>query len=86
MMYVMDITTKWEEYLYLVELSYNNEYQELLKMSPFEALYGRRCNVPVNWDKPMDRLIVGPKMLQYMEEQMAKDKHNLKVAQAREKS
>jgi len=31
---------KWEEYLPLVEFSYNNGYQESLKMSPFEALQG----------------------------------------------
>jgi hypothetical protein len=32
---------KWEDYLPLVEFSYNNGYQESLKMSPFEALYSR---------------------------------------------
>jgi len=38
-MYVMHQQRKWEEYLPLVEFSYNNGYQEPLKMSPFEALY-----------------------------------------------
>jgi hypothetical protein len=23
-------------------------------MSPFEALYGRKCNTPVSWDNPTD--------------------------------
>jgi hypothetical protein len=41
-MYVMDKSSKWEEYLHLVEFSYNNGYQTSLKMSPFETLYGRR--------------------------------------------
>ena len=59
-MYLMGRATKWEKYLYLVEFSYNNRYQALLKMSPFESLYGRRCSVLVNWDKPMDMLVVGP--------------------------
>jgi hypothetical protein len=40
-MYVMDKPSKWEDYLHLVEFSYNNGYQESLKMSPFEALYGK---------------------------------------------
>jgi hypothetical protein len=39
-MYVMDKPSKWEDYLHLVEFSCNNGYQESLKMSPFEALYG----------------------------------------------
>ena len=41
-MYVMDTPSKWEDYLHLVEFSYNNRYQASLKMSLFEALYGRK--------------------------------------------
>jgi hypothetical protein len=41
-MHVMNQPKKWEDYLPLVEFSYNNGYQDLLKMSPFEALYGRQ--------------------------------------------
>jgi hypothetical protein len=40
-MYVMDKPSKCEDYLHLVEFTYNNGYQTSLKMSPFEALYGR---------------------------------------------
>jgi transposase InsO family protein len=41
-MHLMHQPKKWEGYLSLVEFSYNNGYQESLKMSPFEALYGRQ--------------------------------------------
>jgi hypothetical protein len=51
-MYVMDKPSKWEDYLHLVEFSYNNGYQASLKMIPFEALYGRKCNTLVSWDNP----------------------------------
>ena len=50
-------------------------------MSPFEALYGRKCSVPVNWKNPMDRLVVGLEMLQEMEQQVTNIKHNLKITQ-----
>jgi CRISPR/Cas system-associated exonuclease Cas4 (RecB family) len=33
----------WDKSLSYVEFSYNNTYQESLKMAPFEMLYGRRC-------------------------------------------
>jgi hypothetical protein len=34
-MYLMDKKSKWEDYLHLVEFSYNNMYQEYLNMIPF---------------------------------------------------
>ena len=85
-MYVMDHPSKWENYLYLVEFVYNNGYHTSLKMSPFEALYGRRCRTSVSWDNPTDRVIVGPEMLKDMEEQVTKIRQNLKIAQDRQKS
>jgi hypothetical protein len=85
-MYMMDKPSKWEDYLHLVEFSYNNGYQESLKMSPFEALYGIKCNTLVSWDNPADRAVVGLDLLREMEEQMIKIKQNLKASQDRQKS
>jgi transposase InsO family protein len=33
----------WDKSLPYAEFSYNNSYQESLKMAPFDKLYGRRC-------------------------------------------
>jgi transposase InsO family protein len=33
----------WDKNLSYAEFSYNNNYQESLKMAPFEMLYGRMC-------------------------------------------
>jgi hypothetical protein len=41
---------KWDKHLPLAEFSYNNNYQESIKMSPFEALYGDP--VAPHWDGP----------------------------------
>jgi hypothetical protein len=79
-MYVMDKPSRWEDYLHLVEFAYNNGYHTSLKMSPFEALYGRKCNTPVSWDNPADRAVIGPELLKEMEDQMIKIKQNLKAA------
>ena len=84
-MYVMDQPSKWEDYLHLVEFYYNNGYHSSLKTSPFEAMYGRKCNTPISWDNPMDRVIVGPELLKDMEDQMVKIKKSLKVAQGKQK-
>jgi hypothetical protein len=52
-------------------------------MSPFEYLYGRKCNTPVSWDNPGNRVVLGPELLNDMEDQMVKTKKNLKAAQDR---
>jgi hypothetical protein len=85
-MYVMDKPSKWEDYLHLVEFSYNNGDQTYLNMSPFGALYRKMCNTPVTWDNPTDRTMVGPDFLKEMEEKMIKIKQNLKASQDRKKS
>jgi hypothetical protein len=55
-------------------------------MSPFEALYGRKCNTVVRWDNPTDRAVVGLDLLREMKEKMLKIKQNLKDAQDKQKS
>jgi len=41
-------------------------------MSLFEALYSRKCHTPLSWSQPEDILILGPKLLQEMEQTMQK--------------
>jgi hypothetical protein len=40
---VLEFPHKWDDCMPLAEFSYNNSYQESIKMAPFEALYVRRC-------------------------------------------
>jgi IS30 family transposase len=40
----------WDKRLPYAEFSYNNSHQTSLKMSPFQALYGRSCRTPLQWD------------------------------------
>jgi transposase InsO family protein len=37
----------WDKSLSYAKFSYSNSYQESLKMTPFEMLYGRRCRTPL---------------------------------------
>jgi hypothetical protein len=55
-------------------------------MSPFEALYGRQCKIPISWNNPVDRITIRPDMLKEMEQQVIQIKKNLKIAQDRQKS
>jgi hypothetical protein len=83
---VLEFPQKWDECLPLAEFSYNNSYQESIKMAPFEALYGRQCRTPLNWSEPGERWFFRPDMVKEMEEKVQRIIHNLKEAQARQKS
>ncbi|WVZ98699.1 hypothetical protein U9M48_044099 [Paspalum notatum var. saurae] len=50
--------TSWDKSLSYAEFSYNNSYQASIKMSPFQALYGRRCGTPLHWDQPGEKRVV----------------------------
>jgi hypothetical protein len=67
---VLEFPQKWDECLALAEFSYNNSYQESIKMAPFEALYGRRCRTPLNWSEPGESWFFGPDMVKETEEKV----------------
>jgi hypothetical protein len=76
----------WDKSLPYAEFSYNNSYQASLKMSPFEALYGRKCRTPLYWDQTGERQLFGPEIIQEAEEQVQQIRENLSTAQSRQKS
>jgi transposase InsO family protein len=83
---VMEFPQKWDDCLPLAEFSYNNNYQESIKMAPFEALHGQRCRTPLNWSEPGDRWYFRPDLVKETEAKVQQIRHHLKEAQARQKS
>jgi hypothetical protein len=77
---------KWDKHLPLAEFSYNNSYQESIKMSPFEALYGQLCHTPLSWSESSERVIFGPDIVTEAEEKVKQIQSNILVAQSRQKS
>jgi hypothetical protein len=73
----------WDKSLPYAEFSYNNSYQASLKMSPFEALYGRKCRTPLYWDQTSERQFFGPKIIQEVEEQVRMIRENMRITQTR---
>jgi hypothetical protein len=76
----------WDKSLPYAKFSYNNSYQESLKMAPFEMLYGQRCQTLLFWNETGDRKVFGPDILEEAEKQVHMVKENLRVAQLRQKS
>jgi hypothetical protein len=53
----------WDESLPYAEFSYNNSYQASLKITSFEALYGRKCRPPFYWNQTGESQVFGPEIL-----------------------
>ena len=68
------------------EFSYNNSYQASLGMSPFEALYRRKCKTPLMWSEVGGRTLTRPALIKEAEDRVAEIREKLKVAQSRQKS
>ena len=77
---------KWEDYLPYAEFPYNNSLQTSLKMSLYEALYGRKCRTPLNWSQTGDSRIFGIDLMMEAEKQAKKIRDRLQLAKSRQKS
>nr|GEZ21489.1 hypothetical protein [Tanacetum cinerariifolium] len=53
------MTCQQDEYLCLVEFAYNNSWHAIIKAAAFELLYGRKCRVPICWNKVEDLNVLG---------------------------
>lgn len=78
---ILDLGGSWESYVPLVEFAYNNSYQAMIKMAPYEALHGRRCRAPLYWDEVGERRVLGPKIIEETSRAVDKIKARIKAAQ-----
>jgi hypothetical protein len=76
----------WDKSLPYAKFSYNNSYQESLKMALFEMLYGRRCRTSLFWNETGERKVFRPDILEEAEKQVRMVKENLRVAQSRRRA
>jgi hypothetical protein len=77
---------RWDKHLPLTEFSYNNNYQESIKMSHFKALYGRPCRTPLNCSESGGRVVFDPDTVTEVEEKVKQIRANILTTQSRQKS
>jgi hypothetical protein len=81
---VMEHQGSWEKNLPWAEFSYNNSYQESMKMAPFEVLYGQLCRTPLNWIDTRENVFFGPDIVEEGETIVHRVQENLKAAKSRQ--
>ena len=55
-------------------------------MTPYEALYGRKCRTPLCWTELSEKKIIGPNLIQETEEKVKMIREILKVETNRQNS
>ncbi|TYK24155.1 Transposon Ty3-G Gag-Pol polyprotein [Cucumis melo var. makuwa] len=82
---VLQFKGNWDAHLSLMEFAYNNSFHSSIGMTPYEALYGRRCRTPVCWDEVGERKLVGPELVQTTSENVKFIRERLKTVKDRQK-
>ncbi|TYG79526.1 hypothetical protein ES288_D02G145300v1 [Gossypium darwinii] len=80
---ILEFEGNWERYLPLIEFAYNNNYQSSIKMTSYEALYGRKCRTLLYWTELSEKKIHGVDLIWETEEKVKLIRDNLKVTSDR---
>ncbi|GKE91748.1 putative reverse transcriptase domain-containing protein [Tanacetum coccineum] len=84
--FAIDFGGNWDTHLPLVKILYNNNYHSSVKCAHFEALYGRRCRMPIAWAEVGESKLIGPKIVQETTDKIVQIKERLKAERDRQKS
>ncbi|GJX63575.1 putative reverse transcriptase domain-containing protein [Tanacetum coccineum] len=64
---------------------FTSSYHSSVRCAPFEALYGRKCRLPIMWVKVGEGQLIGPELVQKTTEKISQIKDRLKAARDRQK-
>ena len=83
---MIDYEGSWDRHIPLVKFVYNNSFQSSIGMTPYEALYGRKCRTPLCWKELSEKKVIGFDFIQETEEKVKMIRERLKVVADRQKS
>jgi hypothetical protein len=83
---VLEHQGSWDQNLPWAEFSYNNSYQESLKMTPFKVLDRRRCCTPLNWIESGEKVIFGLDLVEEAEAIVCRIQDNLKATKSHQET
>jgi hypothetical protein len=83
---ILEHQGSWDQNLPYAKFSYNNNYQESLKMERFKVLYGRRCRTPLNWIQPGEEVVFGPDLVEEVEETIHRIQDNMRAVKSRQEA
>ncbi|XP_027346573.1 uncharacterized protein LOC113858240 [Abrus precatorius] len=60
----------WDKCLPLVEFTYKNSYHASIGITPYKALYGRKCRTSLCWYETGEAILHGPDVVQRKNDQV----------------
>jgi hypothetical protein len=82
----MEYHGSWDKNVPWDEFSYNNSYQESLKMAPFKVLYGWWCCTLLNWIELGENVIFGLDLVKEAKATIRRIQDNLKATKSRQET
>ncbi|GAU20900.1 hypothetical protein TSUD_120920 [Trifolium subterraneum] len=79
---VLDRGLDWDSCLSLIEFTYNNSFHSSIGMTPFEALYVRRCRTPLCWYESRENVVLGPEIVHETTEKIRMIREKMKASQS----
>jgi len=67
---ILDHLGAWDDFLPLIEFTYNNSFHASIGMTPYEALYGRKCRTPLCWYQDGKVVLIGLELLEQTTEKV----------------
>nr|AAT38727.1 Polyprotein, putative [Solanum demissum] len=83
---VINFKVNWDDQLPLIEYAYNNNYYSSIQMTPYEALYGRRCRYLIGWFEVDEAGLIGPDFSHHAMDKVKIIQERLKTMQSHQKS
>jgi len=81
---VLEQRGSWDGFLPLIEFTYNNSFHSSIGMTPYEALYGRRCRTPLCWVDPSESIALGPEVVQQITEKVKLIQERMRATQSKQ--
>jgi len=83
---VLDHLGARNEVLPLIEFTYNNSFHASIGMTPYEALYGRKCRTPLCWYQDGEAVLVRLELLEQTTEKVRFVRDRMQASQSRQKA
>ncbi|WMV18832.1 hypothetical protein MTR67_012217 [Solanum verrucosum] len=84
--FMMNFKGNFDDHFPFIELAYNNSYHSIICITPFVAIYSRRCISHIVWFEVGKVSLIGPELVHEIMEKNKLIRERLKTTQSQQSS